>query len=133
VFVLVLVVRVVTGPGGTLCGMARVREFPPVVIPVDRVTLHVWRWTGFEALDGGDTAEEALRRGDYGPAVGELLVADEESVTFWPDVDAATRIFVVAWLGGEAMYWHGPTNQVMPGDSVSFGPLPITGTIEDAS
>lgn len=121
-------------------------SLPPVVMPVDRVTLHEWRQLGLgDPLAGRvsmtpddlvDVLAEAAaqrQRGEFGPAVDAVDVDEGTvgTVTF-PLIHTDVReVFVVAWHDGVPMYWTAPL-WTEPGNSVSFGPLPVAGEIVDA-
>jgi len=128
---------------------ARLRDYGPITIPVDRLTLHKWLplgvgdpLTGRESMttdDLCDLLERARRqreRGEFGTALGSVAVENgaEMTVTF-PALPIGepysfVEVVVVAWFDGVPMYWR--QTLAAHGDVVSFGPLPLVGTIEEA-
>lgn len=101
----------------------------PVTIPTDAVTLHAW--------EVGATAAEARSAGRFGRQIGDPIpVTEPGTVTFPSHVGDPTRVYVVAWHEGEAMWWHevgerdllGRPVAIQEGDTVSI-PVPITLTL----
>jgi hypothetical protein len=112
--------------------MARLREFPPITLDVDRVTLHRWRWDD-PLVEPAGTAEDERRRGDFQPTIATFDVAKgfEGSVSFDRHHGDPIEVHVVAWASKDPLYWTGPMT-LGEGDFARFG-LPVVGTIVDAS
>lgn len=108
-------------------------SLPPVVIPVDRVTLHEWVWPLGETAD--EVWSRTLATEEFGAVLDEVPVAAgfEGMVSFPPHQGDPIDVYLVTWHEGRAMYGSGPVVNVRCGDSPGFGPLPVTGTIVGAS